>query len=291
MGLFQSIRPTIKYQPRKANIVADALSQSQRPVAEEPNQAEETTAWEEVLLLSSSSIEPQAEDLQKWKKAYQEDPKLRIVLQKLRQGQQCGGQFLTPAGFLAVKQGDQQKLAVPQSLRQQIMRENHNVPSVGHVGMHRTLELVDRHFHWRGLRSDVLQYMKTYPTYQMVESDSREKAGLLRPLEIPLGKWAHVTTNLVIDLPDSDGCMAVAVFVDKLTKMVHLAFCTKEVIAMEYVKLFVDHVFRLHGLPKVIISNRDPCFTSKFWKYLFDLLNTDLCFSIAFHPQTDGQSE
>ena len=135
----------MKYQPGKANIVADALSQSQRPAVEE---SEEATAEEEVLQLTSSSVEPQAEDLQTWKKAYQEDPKLTTVLYKLRQGLPCGGQYLTPAGLLAVKQGGLQKLVVPRSLRQQIMRENHDVPSVGHVGMHKTLELVDRHFHW-----------------------------------------------------------------------------------------------------------------------------------------------
>ena len=91
LGLFQSIWPTIKYQPEKANIVADALSRSQRLAAEDSDQAEEATVWEDVLLLSSSLAEPQAEGFQKWKKAYQEDPKLRTVLQKLRQGQQCGG--------------------------------------------------------------------------------------------------------------------------------------------------------------------------------------------------------
>ena len=74
-------------------------------------------------------------------------------------------------------------------------------------------------------------------------------------------------------------------------KNVHLASCTKEVIAMEYAKFFVDHVFWLHGLPEVIISDRDPRFTSKFWKSLFDLLGTDFRFSTVFHLQTDGQSE
>ena len=288
LGLFQSIRPTVKYQPGKANIVADALSQSQRPAAEE---SEEATAEEEVLQLTSSLVERQAEDLQMWKRAYQEDPKLKTVLSKLRQGLSCGGQYLTPAGLLAVKQGDLQKLVVPRSLRQQIMRENHNVPSVGHVGMRRTLELVDRHFHWRGLRGDVLQYVKTCPTCQVVKSNNRAKASLLRPLEIPSRKWAHITMNLVTDLPESNGYTAIAVFMDKLTKMVHLASCTKKVTAMEYAKLFVDHVFRLHDLPEVIISDRDPRFTGKFWKLLFDLLGTDLRSSIAFHPQTGGQSE
>ena len=60
---------------------------------------------------------------------------------------------------------------------------------------------------------------------------------------------------------------------------------------MEYAKLFIDHVFDLHGLPEVIILDRDPRFMSKFWKSLFQLLGTDLRFSTAFHPQTDGQSE
>ena len=213
------------------------------------------------------------------------------MLQKLRQGRQCGGKFLTPARLLAVKQDDQQKLVVPQSLWQQIMKENYDVPSVGHVGMCRTLELVDRHFHWRGLRGDVLQYVKTCPTCQMVKSDSRAKAGLLGPLEIPSRKWVHVTTDLVTGLLDSNGYTSIAVFVDKLTKMVHLACCTKEVIAMEYAKFFVDHVFRLRDLPEVIIFDRDPHFTGKFWKSLFDLLGTDLRFSTTFHLQTDGQSE
>ena len=82
--------------------------------------------------------------------------------------------------------------------------------------------------------------------------------------------------------------MAIVVFVDKLTKMVHLVGTTKEVTAMEYARIFVDTVFRLHDLPKVIISDRDPRFIGKFWKALFDLLCTDLRFSIAFHLQIDG---
>ena len=76
--------PTIKYQTKKANIVADALSRSQRATAEELGQASEVGAQEEVLLLSGSSVESQKEDLQKWKKAYEEDPKLKIVLTKIR---------------------------------------------------------------------------------------------------------------------------------------------------------------------------------------------------------------
>ena len=83
-----------------------------------------------------------------------------------------------------------------------------------------------------------------------MKSDNRAKAGLLQPLEIPTKKWVHVTTDLVTDLPESDGYTAIAVFIDKLTKMVHFAPCQKEVDAMEYARIFVDIVFRLHGLPE-----------------------------------------
>ena len=118
----------------------------------------------------------------------------------------------------------------------------------------------------------------------MMKSDNRAKAGLLQPLEIPSRKWAHITTDLVTDLLESNKFTAIIVFVDKLTKMGHLVGCKKEATAMEYAQIFVDNVFRLHGIPDVIISDWDPHFTSKFWRSLLDLLGTDLWFSAAFHP-------
>ena len=73
--------------------------------------------------------------------------------------------------------------------------------------------------------------------------------------------------------------------------MVHLTRCKKEDTAKEYAQSFVDPVFWLHGLPKVIISGWDPHFIGKFWRALFDLLGTDLWFITAFHPRTNAQSE
>ena len=60
---------------------------------------------------------------------------------------------------------------------------------------------------------------------------------------------------------------------------------------MEYARVFVDTVCRLHGLPEVILSDCDHRFTGKFWESLFDLLGMDLRFNTAYHPQTDGPSE
>ena len=77
----------------------------------------------------------------------------------------------------------------------------------------------------------------------MMNSDNKAKAGLLQPLEIPSRKWVHITMDLITDLPESNGFMAIIVFVDKLTKMVHLAGCKKKISTMEYAQIFVDNVF------------------------------------------------
>ncbi len=73
--------------------------------------------------------------------------------------------------------------------------------------------------------------------------------------------------------------------------MVHFAPCTKEITAEGYAQLFIDTVFRHHGMPEIIISDRDPRFISRFWRTIMNSLGADLKFSTAFHPQTDGQSE
>ena len=127
----------VKYQPRKANIVADALSRSQRPATED---TEEATAREEVLQLMSSSVEPQGEDLQTWKRAYQEDPRLKdSVVQASSRPTMWWIVFDSSRSYWRSSRVIYRKLAVPQSLPQKIMRENHDVPSVGHVGMRKEL--------------------------------------------------------------------------------------------------------------------------------------------------------
>ena len=79
----------------------------------------------------------------------------------------------------------------------------------------------------------------------MMKSDNRAKAGLLQTLKIPSRKWTHVTTDLVTGLPESNGFMAIVVFIQKLMKMVYLARYKKEVTAMEYAQIFIDNIFWL----------------------------------------------
>ena len=98
--------------------------------------------------------------------------------------------------------------------------------------------------------------------------------------------------DFIVKLPPTqDGYNAIIVFVDQLSKMVHLQPTTTTATAVDVANIFFNTVFQLHGLPRVIISDRDPKFTSKFWQMLFKLIDTKLTLSTAFHPQTDGQTE
>ncbi|KAG3051061.1 hypothetical protein PC122_g23060 [Phytophthora cactorum] len=91
--------------------------------------------------------------------------------------------------------------------------------------------------------------------------------------------------------PDSKRRTGVVVFVDRFSKMVHLAAVSAEVTAVETARLFVDMVFKHYGMPLDIVSDRDPRFTARFWQEVFTLLGTQLSMSTADHPQTDGQTE
>ncbi|GJP35642.1 hypothetical protein CLOM_g20160, partial [Closterium sp. NIES-68] len=111
-------------------------------------------------------------------------------------------------------------------------------------------------------------------------------------LEPPQRPWQHVTMDFVTGLPAGpSGNDAVLVVVDRLTKMAHFAPCRTTITAEETARLFISTVVRLHGIPAVIISDRDLKFTSKFRQDTWARYGTRLQFSSAYPPQTDGQTE
>jgi hypothetical protein len=98
--------------------------------------------------------------------------------------------------------------------------------------------------------------------------------------------------DLITKLPvTAAGNTAITVYVDKLSKMVHIAACKTEINAIDSAKLFMHEVHRLHGMPRKIVSDRDGRFTGNFFKEVTRLMGTRQAFSTAFHPQTDGQTE
>ncbi|XP_054826969.1 uncharacterized protein LOC129324030 [Eublepharis macularius] len=115
--------------------------------------------------------------------------------------------------------------------------------------------------------------------------------GLLHPLPTPTGPWRTISMDFITDLPCSKGHTCILVVVDLFTKMAHFIPCSGPPTAQETAHLYLQHVFRLHGRPDHIISDRGVQFTSRFWRALHSLLGTQVHLSSAHHPQSDGQTE
>ena len=98
--------------------------------------------------------------------------------------------------------------------------------------------------------------------------------------------------DFMFELPnDAQGNTRIVVFVDHLSKITHLAAVPDTIDGEGTATLFIDRLFRQHGLPLAIVSNRDPRFTGKFWKTIFKVLGTRLDMFTTDHPQTDGQTD
>lgn len=188
----------------------------------------------------------------------------------------------------------QQRIAVPSvpSVRQAIIAECHDCPSAGHQGVTKTLQRVARRFWWPHMSRSVHSYVTACSSCQLNKPTSQRPLGLLQPLPVPERKFEHITMDLITDLPvTQSGCDAVLTIVDRLTKLVSFTPLRKDAKATDVASAFRHSWYRHYGLPRAIISDRDKRFLSNFWQALFKALGTELRFSTAFHPQTDGQSE
>jgi hypothetical protein len=118
----------------------------------------------------------------------------------------------------------------------------------------------------------------------MNKSRTTKQNGLLQPLPIPDKPWDAISMDLITQLPRTKKDMnAIAVFVDRLSKQDIFVPTMTSVSAKELAHLFFQHVYRYHGIPSSIVSDRDTRFTSAFWSSLFKLMNTSLDLSTAYH--------
>ncbi len=177
-------------------------------------------------------------------------------------------------------------------LKNSILYEFHDIPSAGHVGIDNTFRAVRRHFYWPNMRREIEQYVQTCECCQRNKASHQKAAGLLQPLPIPRYKWTDISMDFITQLPlTKSGYDAILVVVDRCTKMCHFIPTRTSVDAEETAQLFLDNIFRLHGVPDSIVSDRDTRFTGHFMRALCDKLQIKQKMSTAYHPQTDGQTE
>ncbi|GKA62488.1 putative reverse transcriptase domain-containing protein [Tanacetum coccineum] len=174
-------------------------------------------------------------------------------------------------------------------LRDLVMHESHKSKYSIHPGsdkMYQDLKL------WPNIKADIAAYVSKCLTCAKVKVEHQKLSGLLQQPEIPVWKWERITIDFVSGLPRTpSGYDTIWVIIDRLTKSAHFLPKKKTDSMEKLTRLYLKKIVCRHGVPVLIISDRDSHFTSNFWRSLQEALGTNLDMSTAYHPQTDGQSE
>ena len=138
---------------------------------------------------------------------------------------------------------------------------------------------------------DVGKYVEGCDLCQRMKNRTEEPAGKLKLSEVPQKTWTHLTVDFITKLPVVAGKDAILVVCNRLSKMTHFVATTKGTSAEGLARLFRDNVWKLHGLPESMVSDRGPQFAAELTRELNRMLGIKTKLSMAFHPQTDRQTE
>ncbi len=236
------------------------------------------------------STNPSDNIMLKIKLAYQSDEQCKQILLDHANNENTSSWKVDANGM--IKRNSQYFVPSDQIIRTSIISCNHDDPTASHRGIAKTIDLISRNFYWKHMHNDIKQYVHTCISCQQNKNSTHAPLGLLHPITTPESRWHTWTIDFITSLPKTkSGKDCIIVVSDKLSKLSHFISTVTEITAPGTAQLLFDNVVKLHGLPIRIISDRDPRFTSSFWKQLWNQLGTKLKMSTAYHPQSDGQTE
>ncbi|KAF8748329.1 hypothetical protein RHS01_10931 [Rhizoctonia solani] len=256
----------IVYCPGKQSGKPDALScQSNHANTPPDNQ----TMLPNPIFVNVAIITPKKELQRQIEAALDQDKSLEEILQFLQNKskappsiKQVFKDYKMEAGLLFY----QGKIMVPDvgALQTELLRIYHDSPLAGHPGRQQTLELLSRVYYWPGIPANTYWHVNSCETCQQIQKPKLAKDG---------------NNNSIL------------VIVDSFTKYVILVECSKKLKAPALADLFLQHVWKCYGMPERTVLDCGRVFNNKFLRALYQCLGIDPHFSLAYHPQSNGQTE
>ena len=261
----------IQYRSGSEYVAADALSRVQGA---------------EILLMAISVVSSDLKD--KIVASYELDAHLMDIIQKLQDGQQVL-HYTLEAELLRKK--DKIVVGPAEALRIAIINWQHTTPEREHLGRDLTVTRLRGFFYWKRLAKHTRQFIMECVTCQASKCEPMTSPGLMQPLSIPEEVCVDISMDFITRLSKSNGKEVIYVVVDRLSKATHCMALTHPFSALQVAQVYLDHVFKLHGWSKSIVSDKDSVFLSQFCQGLFSLHGSAFHLSLAYHPQSDGQTE
>lgn len=226
--------------------------------------------------------------------AYEHDPVPQEIINMIKQGaQRCKNITLSECTIVEDRLFYDNHLYVPNHgpLKIKLLQLYHNNPTAGHPGRSKTITTLGRDYYWPGLHRYVEMYVRNCNICQWAKPSWDKYHGRIKLIPTPEHRSHDISMDFVGELPASCGYNAIFVVMDQLTKMRHLIPCKTTLSALNVANMFLWNVFKLHGLPETIISDRRTQFVTKFWKHLCKRLQIQAKLLTAYHLETDGQTE
>jgi hypothetical protein len=175
-------------------------------------------------------------------------------------------------------------------LHQEILSQNHDSRIARHFGQLKIADKINANFYRPNMDQDIEEYLRSCNSCHRNKTARHKKYSALQPLEVPYRPWTSSSKDVIVGLSESSEYTKIWVTVHHVSKMSHFIPLTSVNKTEDIAMLFLTQVWKNHGLPDDIVSDRDLKFISYFWQSLLDLPSVRLNLSTAFHPKTDGET-
>jgi hypothetical protein len=232
-----------------------------------------------------------------WVKAYEKSDSFKQAWEDPRSSRDAwtpGYRFVRDeSGLLYFRDADYQpRLCVPEPFRSRLITIAHEHASeTAHMGPEKLWQRLSGRFYWSRMKVDITVFCLSCDICQKIKSSTSGRLGLLISNPIPSYPYSSISMDFIVHLPWSNGFNAVFVVVDRMTKHANFIPTTTGLSATEFGSLFTKRVICKYGIPESIITDRDPRWTSSFWRGVAKTLRSQMILSSSHNPQHDGQTE